>query len=147
YFIDHPMVTRDEIFEIFWPHLGTKEATNVFHVTKRKISEKLGYEITAYSNGFYIPSPRVNIVYDAREFEKMIEEALTGPEELSPGKWYRAIQIYRHPYLEGLNMPWMLEKREKLRNGFVQALIGLGRMHRQLGERERALGYFLRAVS
>lgn len=147
YFIDHPMVTRDEIFEIFWPHLGVKEATNVFHVTKRKISEKIGYEITAYSNGFYVPSPRVNVLYDAREFEKMIEEALTGPEELSPGKWYRAVQLYRHPYLEGLNMAWMVEKREKLRNGFVQALIGLGRMHRALSENERALGYFLRAVS
>ncbi|MBI5927868.1 MAG: hypothetical protein HY862_01055 [Chloroflexi bacterium] len=147
YFIDHHMVTRDEIFRIFWPHLGVKEATNVFHVTKRKISEKLGYEITAYSGGFYVPSPRVNIMYDAREFEKQIEEALAGSDEVAPAKWYRAVQLYRHPYLEGLDMPWMLEKREKLRNDFAQALIGLGRMHRALGELDRALGYFLRAVA
>lgn len=147
YFIDHQMVTRDEIFRIFWPHLGVKEATNVFHVTKRKISEKLGYEITAYSGGFYVPSPRVNIMYDAREFEKQIEEALAGSDEVAPEKWYRAVQLYRHPYLEGLDMPWMLEKREKLRNDFAQALIGLGRMHRAMGELERALGYFLRAVA
>lgn len=147
YFIDHHMVTRDEIFRIFWPHLGVKEATNVFHVTKRKISEKLGYEITAYSGGFYVPSPRVNIMYDAREFEKQIEEALAGTDDVAPAKWYRAVQLYRHPYLEGLDMPWMLEKREKLRNDFAQALIGLGRMHRALGELDRALGYFLRAVA
>lgn len=147
YFIDHPMVTRDEIFRIFWPHLGVKEATNVFHVTKRKISEKLGYEITAYSGGFYVPSPRVNIMYDAREFEKQIEEALAGSDEVAPAKWYRAVQLYRHPYLEGLDMAWMLEKREKLRNDFAQALIGLGRMHRALNEPDRALGYFLRAVA
>ncbi len=147
YFIDHHMVTRDEIFRIFWPHLGVKEATNVFHVTKRKISEKLGYEITAYSGGFYVPSPRVNIMYDAREFEKQIEEALAGSDEVAPAKWYRAVQLYRHPYLEGLDMPWMLEKREKLRNDFAQALIGLGRMHRAMGELDRALGYFLRAVA
>lgn len=147
YFIDHPMVTRDEIFKVFWPHLGVKEATNVFHVTKRKISEKLEYEITAYSGGFYVPSPRVNILYDAREFEKQIEDALAGPENLAPAKWYRAVQLYRHPFLDGLNMPWMLEKREKLRNHFAQALIGLGKMHRALGEIERALGYFRRAVS
>jgi DNA-binding SARP family transcriptional activator len=147
YFIDHPMVTRDEIFKVFWPHLGVKEATNVFHVTKRKISEKLGYELTAYSSGFYVPSPRVNILYDAREFEKQIEEALAGPDNLAPAKWYRAVQLYRHPYLDGLNMPWMVEKREKLRNDFAQALIGLGRMHRGLEEPRRALGYFLRAVN
>lgn len=147
YFIDHHMVTRDEIFRIFWPHLGVKEATNVFHVTKRKISEKLGYEITSYSGGFYVPSPRVNVMYDAREFEKQIEEALAGSDDVAPAKWYRAVQLYRHPYLEGLDMPWMMEKREKLRNDFAQALIGLGRMHRALGELDRALGYFLRAVA
>jgi DNA-binding SARP family transcriptional activator len=147
YFINFPMVTRDEIFDIFWPHLGVKEATNVFHVTKRKISEKLGYEITAYSNGFYVPSPRVNVLYDAREFEEMVEQALSGSEELAPARWYRAVQLYRHPYLEGLNMPWIVEKREQLRDSFAQALIGLGRMYRQLNEPERALGYFLRAVS
>lgn len=147
YFIDHHMVTRDEIFEIFWPHLGIKEATNVFHVTKRKISEKVGYEITAYSNGFYVPSPRVNVLYDAREFEIQVEEAISGPEELAPAKWYRAVQLYRHPYLEGVDMDWVVEKREQLRNGFASALIGLGRLHRQLDEPTRALGYFLRAAA
>lgn len=146
YFVDHPLTTRDEIFELFWPHLGVKEATNVFHVTKRKISEKLGYEITVYSNGFYIPSPRVNISYDAREFETVLEEALTGPPELAPAKWQRAIHLYRHPYLQGLNMPWMVEKREKLRDGLVQALTGLGRMYQQIAASERALTYFLRAL-
>ncbi len=147
YFINFPMVTRDEIFDVFWPHLGIKEATNVFHVTKRKISEKLGYEITAYSNGFYVPSPRVNVMYDAREFEEMVEMALSGAEELAPARWYRAVQLYRHPYLEGLDMPWIVEKREQLRDSFAQALIGLGRMYRQLREPDRALGYFLRAVT
>lgn len=147
YFIDHHMVTRDEIFDIFWPHLGVKEATNVFHVTKRKISEKIGYEITAYSNGFYVPSPRVNVLYDAREFETQIEEAISGPEELAPAKWYRAVQLYRHPYLEGVDMDWVVEKREQLRNGFASALIGLGRLHSRLNETDRALGYFLRAAA
>lgn len=147
YFIDHPMVTRDEIFRVFWPHLGVKEATNVFHVTKRKISEKLEYEITAYDSGFYVPSAGVNILYDAHEFEVQIEEATNGPENLSSAKWYRAVQLYRHPFLEGLNMPWMVEKREKLRTMFAQSLIGLGRMHSTMGETERSLGYFLRAVN
>jgi hypothetical protein len=41
YFIDRGMVTRDEIFHTFWPTLSIREATNVFHVTKRKISEIL----------------------------------------------------------------------------------------------------------
>ena len=43
YFIDNPLVTRDQIFEIFWSKLSIKDATNVFHVTKRKITERSRY--------------------------------------------------------------------------------------------------------
>ncbi|MCB9438604.1 MAG: hypothetical protein H6673_16650 [Anaerolineales bacterium] len=146
YFIEHQMVTRNDIFEVFWPHLGIKEATNVFHVTKRKISEKLGYEITAYSNGFYIHSPRVNVLYDAREFEANMDFAIQS-ETLSPSHYYRAVQLYRHEYLPDVDMPWVVAKREKLRDYFVQALIGLGRLHAALGERNRSLCYYNRALS
>lgn len=34
-------LTRDEIFTHIWPGLSVKDATNVFHVTKRKIAEVL----------------------------------------------------------------------------------------------------------
>lgn len=147
FFIEKQMVTRQEIFDTFWPHLGVKEATNVFHVTKRKISEKVGYDITAYSNGFYVPSPNVKVMYDAREFENLVEEALTNPDTVNPAVWMRAVQLYRQPYLNGLDMPWANEKRARLKEGYVQALIGLARFHRGLQEYERALGYFRRAVA
>ncbi len=147
YFIERKMVTRQEIFDTFWPHLGVKEATNVFHVTKRKISEKIGYDITAYSNGFYVPSSSVKLMYDARHFEALIEEAVSNPDEVNPAVWYQAIQLYRHPYLQGLDMPWIIEKRNRLKEGYVRALIGIGRFHKQLEEPNRALGYFLRAVA
>lgn len=147
YFIENERVTRNQIFETFWPHLGIKEATNVFHVTKRKISEKLGYDITAYSSGFYVPSNRVTIHYDAREFENAYEAALNGPSEVAPSKWYRAASLYRHPYLEGLDMPWVNTKREKLQDYYVQTLIELGRYYEKRNQPNDALGYYLRAVA
>ncbi len=147
YFIERQMVTRQEIFNAFWPHLGIKEATNVFHVTKRKISEKIGYDITTYSNGFYVPSQDIDIMYDAREFERLIEETLENPDETNPANWFRAVQLYRHPYLQGLDMDWVIDKRQKLKEGYVHSLIGLGRFHWALNESSRALGYFQRAVA
>jgi len=59
FFMDNPLITRDEIFATFWPGLSVKEATNVFHVTKRKISERISmkvaetgsYELTQYTSG------------------------------------------------------------------------------------------------
>src|SRR6185436_12766505 len=99
YFVDHPMVTRDELFETFWPELPTKEATNVFHVTKRKISERLGFELTAYSGGFYRPSGQMAVHYDVRNFETLLGAVSFEDEELTevPPAWYSAIHLYRTP--------------------------------------------------
>ncbi len=146
YFIEHPLATRSEIFDVFWAHLGIKEATNVFHVTKRKISEKLDYELTTYQNGFYVPSSKIRILYDAREFEQLVEEAAVAPDDVARATWSRAVQLYRHPYLNGWDMLWIVAKREKLRSDYVQALTALGRCHRQ-PDPQRALGFFLRAVA
>jgi DNA-binding SARP family transcriptional activator len=145
YFVDHPMVTRDEIFAVFWPKMSVKEATNVFHVTKRKISERLGHELTNYSSGFYIHSPRLSIHYDAHLFESAVDQAIED-EENAPYLWYEAVQLYRDEYLPYIHMPWVNERRDILRHKYAQALIGLGRFHRGLNELESALGYLLRAL-
>ncbi|HEX3053476.1 MAG TPA: bacterial transcriptional activator domain-containing protein, partial [Aggregatilineaceae bacterium] len=145
YFVDHPMVTRDEIFSVFWPKMSVKEATNVFHVTKRKISERLGYELTAYSGGFYIPSPRLSIHYDARLFETSVHDAVEY-ETTAATNWYQAVQLYRSDFLPGIHIPWVESRREEMKHKYAQALIALGRMHRGLNELDKSLGYLLRAL-
>jgi len=145
YFVDHPMVTRDEIFETFWPELPTKEATNVFHVTKRKISERLGYELTAYAGGFYRPSGQMTVHYDVARFEQVVEESKIRPPD-DPMVWYRAIQLYRSPFLNRIDMPWIVKRREELRMAYAEALIGVGRLYRALDEDEHAISYYLRAL-
>ncbi len=146
YFVDHPMVTRDEIFETFWPDLPTKEATNVFHVTKRKISERLGYELTAYSSGFYRPSGQMMVHYDAARFEAAVKEGRDLQSSESPEIWYRAIRLYRAPFLHGIEMPWIIRRREDLKLAFAEALIGVGRLYKGLNETELAISYYLRAL-
>ena len=145
YFVDHPMVTRDEIFEVFWPKMSVKEATNVFHVTKRKISERLGYELTSYSGGFYVPSPRLTVHYDAHLFENLVSEAVEDDKN-AHYNWYRAIQLYRSDFLPYINTPWVQARRDELKHQYAQALIGLGRYHMALEELDVSLGYLLRAL-
>lgn len=145
FFVDHPMITRDEIFETFWPELPTKEATNVFHVTKRKISERLGYELTAYASGFYRPSGQLSVHYDVARFEAVVEDGkLTPPTD--PAIWRRAIRLYRSPFLNRIEMPWIVRRREALRLSYAEALIGLGRLYRSLEEKEHAISFYLRAL-
>lgn len=145
FFVDHPMVTRNEIFETFWPDLPTKEATNVFHVTKRKISERLGYELTAYAGGFYRPSGQMAVHYDAARFEKIVEDnKLTPPTD--PAAWYAALRLYRSPFLCKVEMQWMVKRREQIRLTYAEALIGIARLYRTLQDDERAISFYLRAL-
>ncbi len=150
FFVDKSMVTRTEIFDTFWPELDVKEATNVFHVTKRKISEKLGYDLTSYENGFYIPNERINRIYDAKIFENHIESAMDAATDAEEEEhWAKAIQIYRGQFLKEVidkRMDWVRVRRAELRNSYAQALISLARIYKARQENERALGYFIRAI-
>jgi two-component SAPR family response regulator len=156
FFIDRPLVTRDEIFETFWPTLSVKEATNVFHVTKRKITERISlkvaadeddYELTQYSSGFYMPSNKIVRHYDVSDFQESLEQALVASDERREEALYgRAIDLYKAPFLQTINMKWVDDRREHLKSMYSQALIGLGRIHQRRNDYEKALGYYVRAL-
>ncbi len=145
YLVDHPSVTRDAIFATFWPQLSVTEATNVFHVTKRKITERLGFELTRYAGGFYHHNAQVQLHYDVAAFERAAAEAEQATPTRAPALWTQAVTIYRVPFLYGVEMAWIQARREHLRGTYAQALIELGRWHRQQGELDLAVSFFLRA--
>lgn len=155
YFIDNPLVTRDQIFEIFWPKLSVRDATNVFHVTKRKITERISayvednknYELTKYSTGFYMPSDKIVRHYDVADFEQAMEGALLSSERHERELLYlRAIEIYKAPFLHPLRLPWVEARRNQLKSLYAEALIGMARLKTDLGAWEKALGYYARAL-
>ncbi len=145
YLVDHPAVTRDEIFATFWPDLSVKEATNVFHVTKRKITERLGCELTQYAGGFYHHNKVIRLHYDVAAFERAVTEAEQATPQQAPALWARAIAYYRVPFLHTVEMPWISARRDQVRGTYANALIQLGRWHRQQGELDLAVSFFLRA--
>lgn len=155
YFMDHPLVTRDEIFETFWPDLSVKEATNVFHVTKRKISERISmqvmdgknYELTQYSGGFYMPSEKVIRHYDVAYFQDAIERSMTAMQDDEEERLLaQAIDLYRAPFLQTVDMRWARDRRDHLRQLYAQALISMGRIHKRRDNLEHALGFFVRSL-
>lgn len=155
FFMDNPLVTRDQIFDIFWPNLSVKEATNVFHVTKRKISERISmkvdetgtYELTQYSSGFYTPSDKVVRYYDAFEFQEAVEQSMSAiDDEQEEELLTKAIELYKAPFLETINMDWVVARRDSLRQLYSQALISMGRINKRRQDFPEALGFFNRAL-
>ena len=155
YFMDNPLVTRDQIFELFWPKLSIRDATNVFHVTKRKITERISvnvddgknYELTSYATGFYVPSDKLVRHYDVTEFEDAVERALYSADAREQQELYsRAIDIYKAPYLYPLDLPWIVARRQQLQTMYGEALNGLARLKADDGEWDVALGFYTRAL-
>ncbi|MBK8034926.1 MAG: bacterial transcriptional activator domain-containing protein [Anaerolineae bacterium] len=155
FFMDHPLVTRDEIFETFWPELSVKEATNVFHVTKRKITERISmkipdggnHELTQYNSGFYMPSEKLVRHYDVGDFQDTVEKALVANSEREEmALLNRAIDVYRAPFLQTVEMPWVQQRRDTLRQLYAQALIQMGRIYAKRGDENRSLGFYTRAL-
>ncbi|MDX2161074.1 MAG: bacterial transcriptional activator domain-containing protein [bacterium] len=155
YFMDHPLVTRDEIFKAFWPELSVKEATNVFHVTKRKITERVSskvndggnYEVTQYNAGFYLPSDKLVRHYDVEDFQDAVERSISANTDREVAHHLtRAIDLYKAPFLSTIEMAWVVQRRDQLRGMYAKALIGMGKVARSRREDDRALGFFMRAL-
>jgi len=149
------LVTRDDIFATFWPKLSIKEATNVFHVTKRKISERItmkvtgggDYELTQYASGFYMPSDRVIRHYDVSDFQEAVEQAAISLDRREEEQLYRrAVDLYKASFLETVEMSWTVERRNHLRLLHAQALIGVGRICRDQNQPQEAIGFFTRSL-
>jgi hypothetical protein len=141
YLIDRGMVTRAEIFQTFWPNLSTREATNVFHVTKRKISEVLDTELTVYGSSFYHISPRIQLSYDVSLFNQLVQES---EDESSGDALRQALALYRGDYLTSLKADWVLTRRDALQQAACDALVALGRICEAAGKGREALAYYLR---
>lgn len=145
FFVDRAMTTRDEIFEMFWPKLNKREATNVFHVTKRKVSEILGVHPTVYGSGFYRISPDIDLHYDVVNFQEAVQNAAIADDQAAEELYQIAIDLYHDDFLSSMDADWVVKRREDLRAIYTDALIGLARIYVRRGEKEAALGLFLRA--
>lgn len=147
YFIDQAMTTRDQVFETFWPQLDAREATNVFHVTKRKVSEILGVHVTVYGSGFYRVAPDVELHYDVINFQEAVQKAVIASDDEAEHLYKVAIDLYHDDFLSSMDGDWVEKRRAQLRNTYTDALVGLARIYEDRDYKESALGLFLRAAA
>ncbi len=147
YLVDRGMTTRNDIFETFWPTLPIREATNVFHVTKRKISEVLGVDLTHYGSGFYHISDDIDLSYDVVTFSQHIHDSAIADNEKAVALLRRAVALYRNDFLNTLDAPWIERRRQELRQTYGEALINLARIYQGQGEDQKALGLYTRALA
>lgn len=148
YLIDRGMAHRTEIFETFWPDLSRKEATNVFHVTKRKIHEHLKETpVIEYKNGYYTVASSISIYYDVYAFQDLIARANVAEGQERIELMQAAIDIANNRFLDTIDQPWVSSRRTELEQQLTELIIDLGKAHAISGQMDHALGLFIRALS
>jgi DNA-binding SARP family transcriptional activator len=149
YLIDRGMATRNQIFETFWPEMPVREATNVFHVTKRKISEVLGTDLTYYWSGFYRLSPEIELSYDISLFSQMMQESAIASHQNAQRLLTQAIWLYRGDFLTSIHddVVWVAQRRSELLQTYGDALITRAKTFEHAGDKLEALGLYIRASS
>ncbi len=148
YLIDKGMATRSQIFEVFWPGLSAHEATNVFHVTKRKINEILGLDLTQYSGGFYRIATGINLIYDVFLFKDLIQRSAIETKNVAYDLLARAIWLYKGDFLIGIDAQtnhWVNNRRYELSQLYGESLFTQGKITERSGNIQAALGLFIRA--
>lgn len=122
FFIDKGMVTRDDIFTTFWPDLSPREATNVFHVTKRKVSEILGVNLVTYRKGYYYISEQIHLRYDVRLFTQLAQELAMMPKEQRNGQKEAILELYQGHFLADETMDWVAIRRGQMMSVYAETL-------------------------
>lgn len=149
YLADRGMATRNEIFDTFWPNLTKAEATNVFHVTKRKITDIIGEPFTKFGGGFYRIAPDIDFNYDVVYFTNFIQKGLISQDAEAIELFENAISFYRSPFLNSENnveTQWVEKRRGEINEMYGEALSILAQHRLNRGDEREALGNFLGAL-
>lgn len=154
--IDHAEgISREVIFEQFWPEASVKKATNVFHVTKTKIKSNLfdgdeyKPEVVQNVRGSYRLSTAILLEYDVAMFERLYAASEAHGDDSADAQrlLLTSLDVYRRDYLVDIRDTWADERRRRLRKMKANVLGRLGRHHRTHGDLPVALAYLLRATA
>lgn len=144
--LDKPVVTRSEICEAFWPDLKIDQAVNVFHVTKRRLHKALNLDVLVHQDSLYQINPEFNVYYDVLDF---VETLMKGRNADNPNPfeaWQHAAKLYKGPFLQGHKDPWILERRNAFRVGYLEALTNMAQAWVGKDRKELALKLYRQAL-
>jgi tetratricopeptide (TPR) repeat protein len=136
-------VDRQRILEYFW---GDASSSGSMRVCLSRLKKALGHAIISYDKGLYRFRWEDERIYlDREHLDSLIQRAL---EMERQGRWQEAWSTYeqaeslfRGPYLEGLDDPWVKKTRIEISNIYHQFLKKLISLSEKIGKTERAEYY------
>ena len=140
-------ISRDAIGLEFWPNLPARTVRDTFHSTMYRVRRAVGSDVISLTDGGYrVDFP--NCWFDVVEFERVVERArLLPPHDWqAENLWRRAVELYAGDFLPEVGRTWAVTLRERYREMYLEALIGLGRCSEARSSYIEAIHRYQRAL-
>jgi DNA-binding SARP family transcriptional activator len=144
--LDRPLVTRSEICHAFWPMLESDQAVNVFHVTKRRLHKALGLDVLVHNETHYSVNPAISVYYDVLDFVETLMRGRDPNNKKRFEAYQQAAKLYRGPFLQGHNEPWIDSRRHAFRIAYLEALTEMANDYIARNSQDQALKLYQQAI-
>jgi LuxR family maltose regulon positive regulatory protein len=128
YILDRGKARKEDIGLAFWPDFSSGKISSNFHATLWRVRQALGFkEAILFENDQYSLHPSIQVWYDVGEFESLLKRAaqqgIAKREQVETIK--QALDLYQQPYLQDIFMDWADQRRDELRNLYLDGLLEL----------------------
>jgi len=150
YILDRGRVRKDAIGIDFWPDFSPGKVSSNFHATLWRVRQALGFKDSIlFEDEQYCLHPSIQTWYDAGEFENYVRQAIASPAGSAERAELlrQAISLYNGAYLEDIFMEWADQRRDDLRNLYLNALEQLGAIEADAKRFREARGIYERIVA
>ncbi|MDX2163736.1 MAG: tetratricopeptide repeat protein [bacterium] len=139
---------RETISLDFWPDHSAEKVRSNFHTTLYRVRQALGENVVIYQGEQYSINGDLDIWCDAHAFEKLVERAqnLSLRDARTEDLFRRAVDLYQGDFLPLLEAEWIASTRERLRDLYLESLIGLGYCAEARADHRQSISLFKQAL-
>jgi len=151
YLFESGPLRREQIGAVLWPEASYQTMTWGFKSALYRLRKAVFPQCVVYNGDTdrYLFNEGIGIWSDVQEFERLLVEARRWPEGSKEKRRLiqRAVGLCRGDYLEDIYSDWCQERREELRQKYVEALVALAKSYFDEGALEEAIRFYRRALS
>jgi DNA-binding SARP family transcriptional activator len=135
-------LTKEAIGLIFWPDSLLAQLKLQFKNTIYRLRFALGPDVILFDEDRYWFNRVLDYEYDVESMGKHLERgrSLVRAEE-KIAAFQAAARLYKGPFLPEISGTWAEPERERLRQGYVEAMLALARLHLERGDASTTLAH------
>ena len=142
--------TREQVAAALWPELPPGKASSNFHINLYRARRATYPGVFTLEQGQYKLNGDLNIWFDARELEHLLDQAGVVPDALCAVRGReleQAVELYRGPFMDEFYSEWVEQPRHQYEDRYLKALLSLARFHGELGRYDVAVALLEKFVA